>query len=313
MLALATLLNLDYTDTTIEEAGLTGLDDEANDDVERIDRLVKDFWVKVNEKYPGAIPSGMIFLPGEKVNIKGYGWAPRTWLSAHEVNYTDPMDFWSARTDLHPDKGLLVNYPGIILHTESSSIRSQILGTSFGPGSGATSALSFPTDRSLKEWYRFQRADTDKSDALGGLKRDSKFAIILSRQPKELPREIALLVEIYKENSVQDNDGGPDVVEYYTRIIHRVYIWRESRDPKAARKEELSLKTWRPDLQQKGGFCFGEMLGSRQRWWVDGTSRPKIDLGSLTDPEIKAPLPRRTTWIPKVNAAKILRKLVFIT
>lgn len=295
MLALATLLNLDYTNTTIEEAGLTGLD-EGSEDVERIDKLVKDFWVKVHERYKGAIPSGMIFLPGEKVNIPGYAWAPRTWLSAHEANYTDPMDFWNTKTDLHPDKGLLVNYPGIILHTESSKIRGQILGTSYGSSTDGTDALSFPTDRTLKEWYSFERAERADTKKLGtpNVRKDSKLAIILSRHPKESPREIALLVEIYKENSVQDNDGGPHALEYYTKTIRRVYIWRHRVDPN-------DRKTKPSELSPAYEFCLGEMVGPKQRWWVDGMVVPKVSsLKTLTEAPPKATLSRKNSWFPKV-------------
>src|SRR3569833_166417 len=95
VLALATLLKLDSDmSPNIEEAGLVAPDEQRRGDdgdkakveadaINRLETLVCEFWQELDRSY-GAIPSGIIFLPGAKVNRRGFGWAPRTWLSAYE-------------------------------------------------------------------------------------------------------------------------------------------------------------------------------------------------------------------------------------
>ncbi|KAH8745928.1 hypothetical protein F5883DRAFT_702063 [Diaporthe sp. PMI_573] len=124
-LALATLLVLKYQGTQIEEAGLTKLKDVKD---KLRDQLVTEFWKTFHNTHRGAIPPGMIFLPGAKVEgHQGFGWAPRTWLSAHEIDYPNPLNHWTGKTDL-PSTGLEVKYPGFLLHTIGRDTRSHILG-----------------------------------------------------------------------------------------------------------------------------------------------------------------------------------------
>ncbi|KAK9424879.1 putative Heterokaryon incompatibility domain-containing protein [Seiridium unicorne] len=293
VLALATLLNLEYEDTDIANAGLESPDERKNEDnIEGIEKLVKTFWKLLHKKYQGAIPSGIIFLPGVKVNIPGYGWAPRTLLSAHEVDYPDPMNFWNAPTLLESSKGLRVNYPGFILHTDSHVTRSGILGTAVGSDvKGKEIKFSFPVDRRLRAFYSFKRADAQET--CGEITRlensRNQLAIILSRQPNELPREIALLVEIVKESKNRDEDSDPDTVDYCIRIIHRIYIWRE-RDPD---HEFNDLKTGRFGPSQTPSYCLAEMLGPNQRWWIDGYHRPRRSKSISKTSRPSAPLKKR--------------------
>lgn len=117
-LALATLFNLDYEDTEVEAAGLELVPSDA-----QINRLARDFWYIFHDQHQGCIPPGIIFLPGEKASLEhegrsGFGWAPKTWLSASEVDYPDRLSIWYAPTDLR-DEGLIVQFPGVLLHTHS--------------------------------------------------------------------------------------------------------------------------------------------------------------------------------------------------
>ncbi|KAI1780621.1 hypothetical protein F4818DRAFT_12173 [Hypoxylon cercidicola] len=276
VLALATLLNLEARE--IEDAGLDEpLREGVPEDVNKLERLVQIFWEEYNRKYKNSIPSGMIFLPGEKLNIRGFGWAPRTWLSAHELDYPDPLSFGSRGTALYPGDGLRVSYPGFLLHPDSSSVRGKILGTTAKTDrQGNEEKFSFPVDRSLDEWYSFTRADDRNSGPLDRLKsEDARLAIILSRpRPREYPREIALLVEIYRTESPRTNDSSdetsdPNEVHYYCRIIHRIMIWRESNQGKTA-DEKMRFKYGNYKEPENTTVCLGEVLPSTQRWWVDG-------------------------------------------
>ncbi|KAK6071089.1 hypothetical protein SCUP515_08112 [Seiridium cupressi] len=269
VLALATLLNLKYEDTEIEKAGLDDPGREnSRQDANTLESLAVEFWTLLEQQYRGSIPSGMIFLPGERLNRRGFGWALNTWLSTHEIDYPDPLRVWKQATVLDQNLGLQVQYPGFLLYPDSPKTRGKILGTTAGTDTdGHEVKFSFPVDRSLSEWYSFNPADENTSDQLNRLQTaESTLAIILSGpQPREWPREIALLVEVEKS-------GNPDTIQqpvYHTRIIHRIMIWREPNH----------LHTQENKLHYRKGFfrgpdepsvCLGEVLGPSQSWWVDG-------------------------------------------
>jgi hypothetical protein len=277
------LLNLDITGSKIAEAGLDAPSEfERPSDVDTLEELVDIFWQRVHEKFPGAIPSGMIFLPGEKLNRPGFGWATRTWLSPHEMNHPDPLNFLNNDTILQVGRGLGVHYPGFLLYPNSKASRENILGTSKGP----ESTFSLPIDRSLDEWYSVQGVDDRTSGEITRLAQSDNvsLAIILSGPlPKERPKEIALLVEIYRcEAPATLNNPGRAPVELYVRIIHRLYVWRDTN----------RMKTQGEKLQFKAGsdakdHCLGEYLGPTQRWWVDGYQAPKNP--EMTVPENSQP------------------------
>ncbi|KAK8060867.1 hypothetical protein PG996_010797, partial [Apiospora saccharicola] len=235
-------------------------------------RLVQVFWERLHEKYEGAIPSGIIFLPGDKVNIQGYSWAPKTCLSAHEVTYPDPMSFWNPPTELFDDDGLLVHYPGFILHTTCPETRDGILGIAAMPDE--SSQLSFPVDKTLNEWYAFTKAEEHSYTTFENLQRStSKLAIIAARLPEELPRESALLVEI-KESRPPKADCGPDAKEYCVKVVRRLYIWRRVKTSAEVENRKNSLKTGNSRSQGTKDFLIAEKLEPRQRWWVDGYVTP---------------------------------------
>jgi len=324
-LALATLLDLSYEGTRIEEAGLAK---DVKDD--EIDELVKAFWETFHGKYEGAIPPGIIFLPGQKVDIRGFGWAPKTWMSGHEVDYPDPLRKWTNATRLHQG-GLLVKYPGFLLHTPSDRIRRRILGTD-----NVNETFQFPSDRKLLEWYNVKPADPQHSVKYLNeiINTTEQLAIILSRpRPGDSPPEIGLLVGIHKEN---EKTGQREEVktEFECYIIRRLHVWRETssnylsgpgrmgRDQSTGNKE--------PDEKEKLGntphwnvieaeptddTCIGEAVGVDQTWIVDGYIPKRNKLGkakatislpeepneSIIPSESDSPLmkgwfKRRTTW-----------------
>jgi len=344
-LALATLLDLDYEETNIQEKGLT-----KNASVPVLDNLVKDFWSLFNSQYEGAIPPGMIFLPGQKVaSHKGFGWAPRTWMSAHEVDYPDPLSNWKFPTTLEAD-GLGVKYPGFLLHTRNMTSRRIILGTD-----QTQTHFTFPVDRKLLEWYNAKRADKETPHPqIDRFVRSNKpLAIILSRaQPGESPYEIGLLVEIHKtinkktygENAAE----ADDFTVYNCYIIQRMLVWRQTESPYLAgpargglmsreeRGEPGQGKELSPHWELIAGTpketdfsCIGQVLEPNQSWVVDGNSHlfipkitkfmnpppgEKIRIDTLTPPESQVSregsaatnLPKQGGWF----LSKTLLKLV---
>lgn len=254
-MALATLLNLQYQGTSIAEAGLRK--PQKNSKPSDLDDLVCDFWTLFDRSYPGSIPAGLIFLPGSKVQKRGYGWAPRTFLSVFETDHPDPLApvKKSGYTGTFIDNkwGLHVQYPGFILHCQHGSIRNSILLTD------PLQSFVFPGSGSLLEWYEVSAADdkpsTDETQSI--LDRRTQLAIILTRpDPKEMPHEIGLLVEIYDKTtpgipqvqqaahhlapvassqntsqiSAHQSPSRPDTrrVAYCCQIIRRVRIKRDA-------------------------------------------------------------------------------------
>lgn len=283
-MALATLLDINYEDTEIENAGLTT---DANP--KQLDNLVTAFWKAFDKEYSGAIPSGIIFLPGKKVeNNPGFGWAPRTWMSAHEVDYPDPFSRWTSPSKLHLGRGLAVNYPGFLLHTQNDYTRSSILGTD-----SLDNTFFFPVDRKLLEWYNAKPAEPEIPipfvDVIVTAK--TQLAIILCRpQPGESPAEIGLLVEIHSRTKRKTDYSNVPAEEFNCRIIRRMHVWRETRTNylTGPGRSALPLDSENREPHQNEGaarlsmiyagnpedtdmkICIGEVVQPSQIWVVDG-------------------------------------------
>ncbi len=193
--------------------------------------MMCEFWRSLHSTYRHCIPPGIIFLPGPRLQMDGklgYGWAPQTWMSAHEVDYPDPLGSWTSETDLLEGDGLRVSYPGFILHTASGAsctARNEILGIAGGVLSSRT--FTFPADYDLLEWYSATPADDPPSQNLNlqSVQHSShQLAIILSRpRPKASPPEIGLLVGIWMtiNNMIPDNGSAKT---YKCQIIHRLRV-----------------------------------------------------------------------------------------
>ncbi|KAH7064419.1 hypothetical protein BKA63DRAFT_173216 [Paraphoma chrysanthemicola] len=258
-LALATLLNLEYQNTSF--AGGQILKDHERDT--KLKEYMKDFWEVLEENSPGAIPPGIIFLPGDRIQMKGFGWAPLTWMEAGGVDHPDPISVISKSAKLEPLKGgLLVEFPGFLLHCQD---RNAILGFTNGKG------FWFPSDSSLSEWYHVERADNKEFSTKKGVvyeERAEQLAIILSRpRPREMA-EIGLLVEVYeiREQRELGKDSGKRIFKVF--IIGRVTVRRETdtRDEQKARKDEIIQS--RKETYHKRIIC-GEALEDDQQWYVD--------------------------------------------
>ncbi|KAI1412840.1 hypothetical protein F5Y13DRAFT_43116 [Hypoxylon sp. FL1857] len=276
VLAIATLLGLDYKGTKIEDAGL-----EEDPNPTFLNELVRDFWITFDEQFRSAIPPGLIFLPGRKIEgFEGFGWAPRTWLSAHEIDYPDPLSTTRFPTSLDKTAGLRVQYPGFLLHTQK---RKTILGVDENLGK-----FTFPIDRGLTEWYSVQPADKNSSSHIEAyLRSESPLAIIISRpRPRTSKHEIGLLVEVYKTTRLkkQNGLGGPASSDttFFCQVIHRVHIWREmTRQYTVGHGNITQFSSFPEDRsfrnivcgaspEHDDCLCIGEALEEYQEWYVDG-------------------------------------------
>jgi hypothetical protein len=303
-----------------------------NADTATLDDLVKDFWLAFNSQYEGAIPPGIIFLPGQKVHgHAGFGWAPRTWMSPHEVDYPDPLSKWNSPTTLEPG-GLGVKYPGFLLHMGNKNTRRTVLGTN-----NTSHHFTFPVDRKLLEWYNAKPADSQPPSHIDAIARSKRpLAIVLSRpHPGESPYEIGLLVEIHGRTSKKTQDGE-EVFNCY--VVQRLHVWRETTAPylTGAGRGGLPIQKERGQPDHEKGMsphwkiiagspkdtdfnCIGEVLGPNQSWVVDGSSHlyPAVEKrsesggveGSESLPEsLSESLPKRSRWFDFFRATKPITK-----
>jgi hypothetical protein len=88
-----------------------------------------------------GIPSGMIFLPGPKLNVNGLGWAPSSWMRKQSRIFADPLYVRDQRLSFLTMNGLHVQYPGIQLHPGREPVESRFW---------------IPTARNLTKWYRVE-------------------------------------------------------------------------------------------------------------------------------------------------------------
>ena len=268
-LALATLLDLDYSNTDIAESGLRQVNKStekvSKDHLEHKDHLMAEFWRLFNERWPHAIPPGIIFLPGDRIDRQGYGWAPRTWMSANSTDPPDPLSFMNSTAELDTDvdhglNGLKVRYPGFLLHAQDRDI---VLSTD-----KHLRKFWFPTGPSFLDWYAVEAEDTEQPFLEDIRKSTKQLAIITSRpKPANMPAEVGLLVQIREERAGVSNSsriscppaseimsqhvqtvmahgdsnvGGDNLNfrssadegerEFFCEIIHRVKISQEARD-----------------------------------------------------------------------------------
>jgi hypothetical protein len=227
-----------------------------------LDAMMRRFWLALEENSPGAIPPGIIFLPGRRIKEQGFGWAPTTWMSAHGIDHPDPISLISRPATLATqNRGLSVEYPGFLLHYQD---RNAVLGTTDGTG------FWFPSDNTLTEWYHAESADDknyspNKGNVIEG--RSEDLAIILCRPRPRQIAEIGLLVEIH-ETIEQTNLGKDDVKRIFAvYILRRITLKRELLEKTIQKKRTEILQSRRPENQAK--IICGEVLEEDQRWYVD--------------------------------------------
>ena len=246
-LALATLFGLP-TDPYAETSDTTNA--EFND--ADCDTLMRKLLDALASRITGcAIPPGMIFLPRPQLEIKGFGWAPRTWLSARRTEAPDPLSISNAEARLEQGEGLVVQFPGFRLY--QMDCRQDTLEMD------EKQTISFPAENNLLEWYTLQEADTNWFFKTGFEAESEGLAVIVPRMPLLSPKEIALLVNIKKEvTSI-----------LYVDILHRVWISRENdANVIADLQSEFNSKV-------DGAMLCGEIRPTEQQWCVDRRVVPK--------------------------------------
>ncbi|KAL8905966.1 MAG: hypothetical protein Q9171_006464 [Xanthocarpia ochracea] len=244
-LSLATMLNLNtdhFAKLAKSEKGTEELQQECDD---RMVELLSRFAAMSS----CPIPPGMIFLPGPRLSRKGYGWAPRSWLSSHEIDSPDPLSLPSqGNTRLSPTEGLEVQFPGFLLH-DLGFERKEL---------SMHEEIYFPADSTLLEWYRIQPAQDTRQFPEDQRLSSHDLAIIVSRMPIVDLRETALFVAVKKFF------GGIRYVE----ILNRVWISR-AEDSETVQKWSKKHREGDPDAMSAG-----ERLRLTTKWCVDGPSHP---------------------------------------
>ena len=256
--------------------------------------MMQDFWALIHKNYEGSIPAGLIFLPGEKMTGTGFGWAPKTWMSASDEYYPYPLGIPSKPTELHIKDGLLVQYPGFLLQCGHPNT---ILGSNL-----AKSTLTFPIDQSMSEWYQVKALEDTRTGVGTPQMLLSKshgsshleFGIILSRpRPREWPEEIGLLVHIYREVWKRKEPERISRNYFYCQIVRHVWVSRTTAPPE--------LKEYRLPSGKMGDHPIGEAVPEDTLWYVDGYQanrdkpqpNPDTPTGTPNSADAKVPLERR--------------------
>lgn len=258
--ALATLLGIQesrterYFSTTIANVG-EDVNKPKTDADHDLEVLMKDFWTKVAVWGNGCIPPGIIFLPGKRMTLRGFGWAPKTFMNPEDVGHPNPLSLLTQKTELKPEHGLIVAYPGFMLHAddEDEETRNNILKTDGN--------FRFPVDNSFMEWYEVEPKPEPGWSLFQGLStRRTQLAVLLSRPfPKESPPDVGLLVEIYNPEPLHlQNDPSLGDVRF-AQIVFRVHV----------RRIHIGSTSMNLHLQCRGAI-FGEAIPSDQRWCLDG-------------------------------------------
>ncbi|KAM0801661.1 hypothetical protein BDR22DRAFT_820377 [Usnea florida] len=190
-----------------------------------------------------GIPSGIIFLPPPKLALKGYGWAPRTWLSkqAHAYPLMRPQRLAGSMMK----QGFLVEFPGLVLHCSAVPPENE--------------KFWIPVQQGLHKWYKVVADKEGKGENFKGFWENqvcqkSEPCIILStRNPRER-WEIGILVQtkgLLTRGEVR-----------WVKTLCRVWVRLET--------NTNIIKDLGNQWRDRGdAMMFGERLDS-QKWCVDG-------------------------------------------
>ncbi|KAH8899864.1 hypothetical protein GQ53DRAFT_203284 [Thozetella sp. PMI_491] len=210
------------------------------------------------DQYTG-IPPGMIFLPGPKLPVKGFAWAPVSWMCKRSRDLASPLFVSDQRLSFLTRNGLHVQYRGIRLHPGRKALESQFW---------------IPTTRNLTKWFRVEFIPESDNDSWAEIweracEGDELPGIIRSRFDRHEEPELALLVKGTCRRNEELNNGTngnstharEDV--WWTKSLCRVWIQWETNHAVAARLTE----DFRYNIDE---MTWGESLDADQRWVVDG-------------------------------------------
>lgn len=269
-LALAALLNLAHSNRPDAESLRSNVDTSA-EPIREMDRdtNMRNLLSLIEAVYPRTIPPGMIFLPPPRLKVRGFGWAPQSWMNANQIDHPDPLSFARAENFAEAslsDDGFLVQFPGFRLIASNGEEENILMSNGV--------ALQFPTDSSMTKWYGIRKADKmdPKDPNMSFNTSGEKFAIIVPQIDIRGEEEIGLMVRL--------RDEEKSILRVY--IVFRVWVKQDT-------------GSTRPDFPK----VIGEELGAEQQWRVDAFTQ---------EIPVKPTLPRRIkslfTSIPKKFSSK---------
>jgi hypothetical protein len=233
-IVLASVLGLD-----VEAIQLTA-DKERNNQAAADQRMARLLYM-IDEEPTLGIPSGIIFLPSPKLPIKGYQWAPRTWLSKQSHPY--PLFRPLRKTARLLKRGALVQFPGIILHC---------------PTETPNSTFHVPLHETLHKWWKIQ-AVTDGEDWTEFWRNKvceyNEPCIILSTSNPRDKYEIGILVK--KKGMLSEGQIR------WVEVLCRVWVRLET-------DFVMLAKLSKEYMENPNRLMFGVRLKEDQEWCVDG-------------------------------------------
>ncbi|KAL9067202.1 MAG: hypothetical protein Q9157_006886 [Trypethelium eluteriae] len=258
VIALATLFNLINRHASFAEASVHS----TARDPEDIQKKIRDLWNLLEEAYPHSIPSGIIFLPGDKIDIDGFRWAPKTFMVGKKLDHPDPLRASSKLATLETNKGLLVIYPGFLLHTQNA--RERIL----DPHTVNDEFLFATINPSSSEWYSVRPAEIRLHRTIPRFPRGTtnKFAVILSHSSSMQSSQLGLLVEIIQTSPPAEIEAHATPTTYHVIIVCRVYVKRLLGHQDSTETKERILS--RTNIPQD--MVLGVELDSKTKWYVGG-------------------------------------------
>lgn len=194
---------------------------------------------------PGlGIPSGIIFVPGERliaeqeqIGKRAFEWAPKTWLS-QQVNNVEPL----RKTARLMRNGLEVRFPGIKLHLPLQAFKA--------------STFWIPTHHSLNKWFKV-KVNVDDRDwdqfYQDNMATADEICIILSTPSAKLQWEVGMLVG--SKGRLHD-----DVRWVY--LLARVWVQLETNTDIVYKMQDVFRR-------KKDWMAMGERLPNQQKWLID--------------------------------------------
>lgn len=200
---------------------------------------------------PGlGVPSGIIFLPGPHLRssnvaeTKGYGWAPRSWLTRQAHAY--PLLRALRPTAGMHKRGLLVTFPGVLLHCPAKPIRQGM--------------FWIPAHQTMHKWYKVtvNLPESDVADFWRSKVRpNGDTSIIMSAKEPRDRWEVGLLVQ--KKGKGQLTRG---TVRWVERLC-TVFIRLET-NPNIITEQMTRVREHGDEMM------LGERLEMGTQWCIDG-------------------------------------------
>lgn len=206
-------------------------------------RMVK--LLNMLDQHPGlGIPSGIIFLPPPKLEVEGYGWAPKTWLSkqAHAQPLMRPQRLAGSMMK----QGFLVEFPGLILHCPHVSLKEE--------------KFWIPVQQSLHKWYKIVADRGGKGQDFqdfwdNHVDKYNEPSIIMSTYNPRERWEIGILVQtkgLLTRGEVR-----------WVKTLCRVWVRLET--------NTNIIRNLSNEFRDSGNaMIFGERLNESQKWCIDG-------------------------------------------